>query len=286
MGADKIRLYEEPPVHSYDDDPCLPGGEGSAGDPAPAQAGDGYWPGPLAAVAGAFRLLVTGPQPLALHAARLAAGLPDRLVPLDELTVLLLHPGVSPVARNKVWAELIRRARSGSPAWTVGLAGVALPGLTRAAASLASGYRGDSRDLETEVLAGFLEAVRRLDTDNLDSVPLASHLTWAAFRAGRALACSDAAWAARRRDLDESATLAARPSGHPDFVLAAAVRRGIITAADAELIGASRLEGIPLSRLAAEKGSRHDSLCRRRAKAEKRLTRALLAGEMEFPEIT
>jgi hypothetical protein len=42
---------------------------------------------------------------------------------------------------------------------------------------------------------------------------------------------------------------------------------------------------IPLSRLAAETGSRHDSLCRRRAKAEKRLTRALLAGELEFPVI-
>jgi len=291
MGADKIRDHEEPTVHSYDDDPCAPSGEGSAGDRAPAAAvgaGEGYWPGPLAAVAGAFRLLVTGPQPLALHAAGLAEGLPDRLVPLDELTVLLLHPSVSPAARNKIWAELIRRARSGSPAWTVGLTGVALPGLTRAAASLASTYRGDPRDLETEVLAGFLEAVRRLDTSELDRVPLASHLTWAAFRAGRALACSEGAWAARRRDLEESAALPlpARTSGHPDFVLAAAVRHGIITAADAHLIGASRLEGIPLSRLAAETGARHDSLCRRRARAEKRLTRALLAGDMEFPEIT
>ena len=68
-------------------------------------------------------------------------------------------------------------------------------------------------------------------------------------------------------------------------MLAAAVRCGVITAADAHLIGASRLEGIPLSRLAAETGSRHDSLCRRRAKAEKRLIRALFAGELEFPGI-
>ena len=69
-------------------------------------------------------------------------------------------------------------------------------------------------------------------------------------------------------------------------MLAAAVRHGVITAADADLIGASRLEGIPLSRLAAETGARHDSLCRRRARAEKRLIRALLAGDIEFPEIT
>jgi hypothetical protein len=235
-------------------------------------------------VAGAFRLLVTGPRPLALHAGRLAPGLPDRLVPLDELTVLLLHPSVSMAARNTVWAELVRRARSGSPAWTVGLTGVALPGLTRAVASLAA-YRGDPADLETEVLAGFLAALRALDLDELDRIPLASRLTWAAYRAGRALAYADAAWAARRRDLNESCRAPARPSGHPDFVLAAAVRRGVITAGDAQLIGASRLEGIPLSRLAAETGSRHDSLCRRRAKAEKRLTRALFTGELEFPGI-
>jgi hypothetical protein len=290
MGAEKIRDHEEPIVHSYDDDPW-PGGGGGAGDPAPAQAGgagEGSWPGPLAAVAGAFRLLVAGPQPLALHPGRLAEGLPGRLVPLDELTVLLLHPSVSPAARNTIWAELIRRARSGSPAWTVGLTGVALPGLTRATATVAAGYRGDSRDLEAEVLAGFLAAVRRLDISGLDRVPLASHLMWAAFRAGRALACSEGAWAARRRDLEESAAfpLPARTCGHPDFVLAAAVRHGVITAADADLIGASRLEGIPLSRIAAGTGARHDSLCRRRARAEKRLTRALLAGDIEFPGIT
>ena len=273
-------------MHPYDD-PFPPDGQDGTTEPAAARAagGDGYRPGPLEAVAGAFRLLVTGPQPLALQAGRLAPGLPDRPVPLDELTVLLLHPSVSTAARNKVWAELVRRARSGSPAWTVGLTGVALPGLRRAVASLAAAYRGDPGDLEAEVLAGFLAALRALDPDELDHIPLASRLTWAAYRAGRALAYSDATWAARRRDLDESCRAPARPSGHPDFILAAAVRRGVITAADAQLIGASRLEGIPLSQLAAETGSRHDSLCRRRAKAEKRLTRALSAGELEFPGI-
>jgi hypothetical protein len=107
-------------------------------------------------------------------------------VPLDELTVLLLHPSVSTAARNKVWAELVRRARPGSPAWTVGLTRVALPGLTRAVASLAAAYRGDPGDLEAEVLAGFLAALRALDLDELDSIPLASRLTWAGYwAAGR-----------------------------------------------------------------------------------------------------
>jgi hypothetical protein len=242
-------------VHRYDDPFPRDGENGTRG---PVSAG-GYWPGPLEAVAGAFRLLVTGPQPLALHAGRLAAGLPDRLVPLDELTVLLLHPSVSTAARNTVWAELVRRARSGSAAWTVGLTGVALPGLRRATASLAAAYRGDPADLETEVLAGFLAALRALDPGELDRIPLASRLTWAAYRAGRALAYSDAAWAARRRDLDESCRAPARPSGHPDFVLAAAVRRGH-PSLDGELRegGLRRVHGHPFANIYSDPDADHD----------------------------
>ena len=54
------------------------------------------------------------------------------------------------------------------------------------------------------------------------------------------------------------------PWGHPDFVLAAAVRRGVLTAAQAELIGRSRLERIPLARIAAELGVTRSALCHRR----------------------
>ena len=81
---------------------------------AAAQPGGGTL-SPLDSADASFRALTTGPQPLALHAASLAAGLPDRLVPLDELRALLLHPATGARARNKVWAELVRRARSGSP---------------------------------------------------------------------------------------------------------------------------------------------------------------------------
>jgi hypothetical protein len=140
----------------------------------------------LDAVDAAFRLLTCGPQPLAVHAARLAEGLPDRLVPLDELRVLLLHPSTGARARNLVWAELVRRARGGDPAWVIGLTGVALPGLRRAVAGLSGAYRGEAADLQSEVLAGFLAALRALDLDDLESVPLASRLCWAAWRAGQA----------------------------------------------------------------------------------------------------
>src|ERR1700689_2428184 len=139
---------------------------------------------PLDTADAAFRLLAAGPRPLALNPAALAAGLPSRLVPVDELRVLLLHPATSGPARNKVWAELVRRARAGDPAWTIALAGVAMPGLRRAAASVAAAYRGDPDDLQAEILTGFLAALRALDLDDLDGIPLPARLCWAARRAG------------------------------------------------------------------------------------------------------
>ena len=169
-------------------------------------------PEPFDAADTAFRLLCAGPQPLALHASKVAAGLPDRPVPLDELRVLL-HPSTSARARNQVWAELVRRARAGDPAWTVGLAGIAMPGLRRAAGSLAAAYRGDPADLQSEVLTGFLAAVHALDPDDLESVPLASRLCWAAWRAGQEHAYADAGH--RRRPGRSALGHHGQPAGHP-----------------------------------------------------------------------
>jgi hypothetical protein len=267
-------------------DHCTPAspvpGRSPAGQEPPAALAAGG-PGsrvlsPLDSADAAFRALTTGPQPLALNAAALAPGLPDRLVPLDELRALLLHPATGARARNKVWAELVRRARSGSPAWVVGLVGVALPGLRRAAATLSGGYHGDPADLQVEVLTGFLAAMRGLDPGDLDQVPLASRLCWAAWRAGQALACADARYAISRRDLDDSYDAPCMPWGHPDFVLAAAVARGILTRAQAELIGRNRLEGVPLARIAGELGISHSALCNRRKRAEKTITDAIRGG--------
>jgi len=235
-------------------------------------------PEPFDAADTAFRLLCAGPQPLALHASRVAVGLPDRPVPLDELRVLLLHPSTSARARNQVWAELVRRARAGDPAWTVGLAGIAMPGLRRAVGSLAAAWRGDPADLQSEVLTGFLAAVRALDPDDLEAVPLASRLCWAGWRAGQEMTLADAGWSARRRHLAEWRDGPDLPWGHPDFVLAAAVREGILTREQAALIGRNRLEGVPLSQIAAETGISHSALCNRRRKAEKAITDAIANG--------
>jgi hypothetical protein len=235
---------------------------------------------PLDAADAAFRLLCAGPRPLALHASRLAPGLPDRPVPVTELRVLLLHPATSPAARNAAWAELVRRSRAGDPAWTVALAGIAMPGLRRAIAALAPAYRGDPADLQAEVLAGFLAAVRALDLDDLEEVPLASRLCWAARRAGEHLAFADAAWSARRSDLADRGDAPDLPWGHPDLVLARAVRKGVLTPDQAELIGRNRLEGVPLAQIAAEAGISHSALCNRRRRAERAITDAIASGAL------
>jgi hypothetical protein len=89
---------------------------------------------------------------------------------------------------------------------------------------------------------------------------------------------ADADWSARRRQLPEWLDVPELPWGHPDLVLAAAVRRGILTRAQAELIGRNRLEGVPLKKIATEIRIDHSALCKRRKKAEKAIADAIANG--------
>jgi hypothetical protein len=87
-------------------------------------------------------------------------------------------------------------------------------------------------------------------------------------RSKEALACADAGYATRRRSLSLWRDGPGLPWGHPDFVLASAVRRGILSAGQAGLIGRNRLEGGPLSQIAAERGISHTALCNQRKRGE------------------
>ena len=53
---------------------------------------------------------------------------------------------------------------------------------------------------------------------------------------------------------------------------------GVLTADQAELIGRNRLEGVPLSQIAAEQDISHTALCNRRKRAEKAITDAIRHG--------
>jgi DNA-directed RNA polymerase specialized sigma24 family protein len=226
---------------------------------------------PLDSADAAFRLLTRGPQPLAVDGRRIGGALPPRRIPLDELKRLLLRPSAGPRTRDAAWTVLAVRARRRGPSWVVGAVGVALPGLRRAAGKLARGYTGDPADIDAEVLVGFLAALRSAD---ISRPAIALRLRWAAYRAGAAFRYADTADGARHA-APIWATAPPRPWGHPDFVLADAVAQGVISAADAELIAATRLENIPLIQAARDLDVPYDTARMRRSRAETRLAQAI-----------
>jgi hypothetical protein len=219
-----------------------------------------------------FRLLVRGPAPLAVDGRQVHPDLPARLVPLDELRAILLGETTSFAVRNAALAVLIRRAKQERGAWVIGLAGVLLPGLRRLAGRLARDFPGDVADIDAEVLTGFLEALERVQPvgDHL-----AARLLWPAYRRARRLRLVEFEQTLPRIPDQAAAHLPARPWGHPDFVLARAVKAGVITTAEAELIGATRLEDADLLVFAVAEGCPIDTIRHRRTRAERRLVRLL-----------
>lgn len=149
----------------------------------------------------------------------------------------------------------------------IGLAGVLLPGLRRTAGRLARGYHGDTTELDAEILAGFIDAVMTFEPGR---GRVAARLLWAAYRQGDRARRREQAYASRH--VPASASMQPpRPWGHPDLILAQAVKEGVITADEAELISATRLGDACLPDLAVELGIRADTLRHRRRRAERRL---------------
>jgi hypothetical protein len=73
------------------------------------------------------------------------------------------------------------------------------------------------------------------------------------------------------------------PVGHPDLVLAKAVACGVVTAGEAELIGATRLEETTLVDWADRHQMSRKACYEWRARAEARLVAALRAGVLSDP---
>ncbi len=180
----------------------------SAGRPAPDSGAQ--WSTVFTTLNDTFWSLCRGPAPLALPGALFA---PDRARPVrlvEAQRLLLARRGrMDPDAKDRVLAELVRRAQTGAPEWIVGASGVLLPGLAAKVNRLARGYAGDRDDLEAEVLAGFLTALHTIDPD---SGRLAARLCWAGYRAGLALRHRDED-DVRRRAAAAGAPLRTSPGG-------------------------------------------------------------------------
>jgi len=240
------------------------------------------WPSsPLDAAQRAFELLVCQPASLAFDG-RPFIGLPEQLLPLDELRELLLLPQTAVPVRDAVWRELVTRARRDGPAWMVAVVGIAMPGLRRMAGVLAAGWRGDAADLDAELLVGFVERLKVVD---LDEPRICGRLIDAGVRAARKVRDRYADTQLIHTDSAES-RLPVLPWDHPDLVLARAVAAGVLEPEEAALIGATRLgkatlaqAGRPLDMDPAQAGAW-------RRKAELRLRDAVHAGELDYVSIT
>jgi len=236
------------------------------------------WPStPLDAAEKAFTLLAEAPTHVPFDA-RGFDGLPERILPLDELRRLLLSASTSNAVRDAVWRELVIRARRDGPAWRVAAAGMAMPGLRRQAGLLAAGWHGDTHDLDAELLVGFLECLARVD---LDEPRICGRLVEAGVRAARKLREAESDTMLIRRG-EAGAVLPIRPWDHPDLVLARAVAVAVLDRDEATLIASTRLDHQTLAGVAAQIGISPQLASAWRARAEKRLQQAIGAGELAF----
>src|SRR6266568_601658 len=198
------------------------------------------------------------------------------LLPLDELKKILIADRTPRPVREVVWRELVVRARRDGPAWVVAAVGLAMPGLRRAAGKLAAGWRGDTADLDGELLAGFVDRLRSLD---LDGPRVCGRLVDAGVRAVRR---------ARTRVEDTDAVHVegawslppAQPWDHPDWVLARAVAAAVIDPDDHLLISATRLDEVPLRQVADRLGISVTVAAGWRRRAEARLAQVIREGDL------
>jgi hypothetical protein len=131
--------------------------------------------------------------------------------------------------------------------------------------------------VQAEVLAGFLVALRQVEPAGPRVV---QRLCSTAVVTARArLRVSEPA----RADVKAAAPGSVPPPaacGHPDFVLARAVAAGVITTAEADLIGATRLEDVAVADYAARHAKSYWAVHKARARAEERLVAAIRAGRL------
>ncbi|WP_409490677.1 hypothetical protein [Amycolatopsis sp. cmx-11-12] len=230
------------------------------------RGGDEAVPNSLDIARDTFTWLVTGPHPVSLNGG-LFPGLPNRRIPLDEVRDRLLARQCPQATRDAVWAHLVLRSRIEGATWTVAAVGVALPALTSVAATLTNRFAGDPADVHAEVLRGFLTALSTID---LRPPRIMLRLRWEAYRSGYQ-ALEEALSGPTPVAPGFRSTPPHAPWGHPDLVLARAVADGVLTQTEAALIGATRLEEVPVADWAAQHQIGEWAVYKARKRAELRL---------------
>ncbi|MEU3628141.1 sigma-70 family RNA polymerase sigma factor [Amycolatopsis coloradensis] len=215
-----------------------------------------------------FGWLVTGPAPLSVDG-RALAGLPPRLLPLDELGTALLTPSCTQDTRDAAWRHLVTLSRAEGGKWTVACTGLALPVLLPAARTLTRGLnKTDREDIHAAILTGFLEGLHGID---LSRRAVLVRLRWTAYRAGEHALRETLERPVPHDALVSRSAPRPRSGGHPGLVLAAAIEARVITGSEAELISTTRLGDVALADAAHARGQSYDAAKHTRNRAERRL---------------
>ncbi|WP_329571720.1 hypothetical protein [Kitasatospora sp. NBC_01266] len=216
---------------------------------------------------------VSGPNPsigpLVIDVTSIPSFTPTAELPLTSLRPLLLQPRTSDMVREAVWAELAFLARSRGDAWQVGALWMMAPGLRGLTWRIVNARPAPYPDIESAAVEGFLCELRSAD---LDSGRIYRRLWWAAYRGGLAAREAHTGGTAPADMLDPSCRRRrSRSHGHPDQVLERAVRAGVLSRKEAELIGLTRLENGELAQAAHRLGMGYLACRAFRAAAEDRL---------------
>ena len=214
------------------------------------------------------------PTHLTLNGPHVHPCLEERTYSLFELREVLLDRTTANQVRDAVWRHTIRAARH-SQDWMVGALGLAMPMMRSAVRHAGRGLdQVGEAHLQAEVVTA---AIRQIRTVNLDHAGQGYFLLCRVRRA--ALGERKRAQAAALQVLvdEQKVDIEAEfgPARSCESVLQAAVRAQTLTAAEAELIARTRLEGISLVRLSTETGVAYKTLAKRRQRAEARLAAAL-----------
>lgn len=228
----------------------------------------------LAAVEREFTRLTAPPTSLALDGAQLSHGLPPHPIPLDDLRMILLKRQTGWPLKDAVWAELASRAQNQGEPWTTAAIGMMLPALKKIAGDTARNFRGEIADFDSEIVEGFLYALRTLDAR---APRIYSSLYFMARRYGQEARSNAERAKSRAEEYDETVATRYRRNmdGHPDLLLARAVLDHDLSTEEADLISRVYLDGKPTPVVARERGVSPYLMRRQLAKAESRLVQYL-----------
>jgi DNA-directed RNA polymerase specialized sigma24 family protein len=246
---------------------------------------------PLAALEHEWRTLVRGR--LAVDYRRWAATEPvlAAFAGPERLLEFLWNEEASPEAQDRALAALLRLARR-EPLAARFILQALLPGLKKRAGELLRprpGRESERSALERDELwqVLFVSVLERIQTFPLERRPrkIASNLLWDTVHVTYA-ELKKARGSLEEIPRDEPLE-AAEPAEVPadiEAVLQKAVRAGAVSAAEAELIAETEIEGVTLEEVAKRLGITYNAVKVRRQKAERRLL-TYLNGEAEIPYI-